>query len=77
MLIKNLDVFPIEFKEAVDNFSTRYIVIVRVEAQDGTVGWGDCFSLFREATASISALIEQLKKYPATKDLLAAVSKLQ
>jgi transcription termination factor Rho len=26
---------------------------------------------------AISALIEQLKKYPATKDLLAAVSKLQ
>ncbi|MBI1282685.1 MAG: hypothetical protein GC179_31460 [Anaerolineaceae bacterium] len=58
MLIKKLDVFPIEFKEAVDNFSTRYIVIVRVEAQDGTVGWGECFSLFREATAAISALIE-------------------
>ena len=26
---------------------------------------------------AISALIEQLKKYPATKDLLAAVNKLQ
>jgi L-alanine-DL-glutamate epimerase-like enolase superfamily enzyme len=58
MLIKKIDVFPIEFKEAVDNFSTRYVVIVRAEAQDGTVGWGDCFSLFREATAAITALIE-------------------
>jgi L-alanine-DL-glutamate epimerase-like enolase superfamily enzyme len=57
MNIRRLDVFPIEFQEAVDNFSTRYIVIVRAEAEDGTVGWGECFSLFREATAAIDALI--------------------
>ncbi len=57
MFIKKLDVYPIEFLEAVDNYSTRYIVIVRAEAADGTVGWGECFSLFREATAAIEALI--------------------
>ena len=57
MIIKKLEVFPIEFLEAVDNFSTRYIVIVRVEAADGTVGWGECFTLFREATAATEALI--------------------
>jgi L-alanine-DL-glutamate epimerase-like enolase superfamily enzyme len=59
MLIKKLDVFPLEFLEAVDNYSTRYVVLVRVEAADGTVGWGECFSLFREATAAIDALIRQ------------------
>ncbi|MBN8595913.1 MAG: mandelate racemase/muconate lactonizing enzyme family protein [Anaerolineae bacterium] len=58
MLIKKLDVYPLEFLEAVDNYSTRYVVLVRIEAQDGTVGWGECFSLFREATAAIEALIK-------------------
>jgi L-alanine-DL-glutamate epimerase-like enolase superfamily enzyme len=58
VIIKKLDVFPIEFLEAVDNYSTRYIVIVRAEADDGTVGWGECFSLFREPTAAIEALIK-------------------
>lgn len=57
MIIKKLDVFPIEYLEAVDNYSTRYVVLVRLEAEDGTVGWGECFSLFREATAAIDALI--------------------
>ncbi len=59
MIITKLDVFPIEYLEAVDNYSTRYVVIVRVEAADGTVGWGEAFTLFREATAATSALIEQ------------------
>jgi len=58
VLIKKLDVYPLEFLEAVDNYSTRYVVLVRIEAQDGTVGWGECFSLFREATAAIEALIK-------------------
>lgn len=57
MIIRKLDVYSIEFLEAVDNYSTRYIVLVRLEADDGTVGWGECFSLFREATAAIDALI--------------------
>jgi L-alanine-DL-glutamate epimerase-like enolase superfamily enzyme len=57
MIVKKLDVYPLEFLEAVDNYSTRYVVLVRVEADDGTAGWGECFSLFREATAAIDALI--------------------
>lgn len=57
MIVRKLDVYSIEFLEAVDNYSTRYIVLVRLEADDGTVGWGECFSLFREATAAIDALI--------------------
>ncbi len=58
MHIKKLDVFPLEYPEANDNMSIRYIVVVRIEASDGTVGWGECISQFREATAAITALIQ-------------------
>lgn len=70
MIIKKLDVFPLEHLEANDNFSTRYVVVVRIETEDGTVGWGECFSLFREATLSITALIEHgLKEIVLGKDI--------
>jgi len=55
--IKKIDVFPMEYPESNDNMSVRSIVVVRLEASDGTVGWGECISIFHEATASITALI--------------------
>lgn len=57
MYIKKLEVFPLEYLESNDNMSTRSVVLVRLEASDGTVGWGECISLFHEATAAITALI--------------------
>jgi L-alanine-DL-glutamate epimerase-like enolase superfamily enzyme len=57
--IKKLSVFPLEYPEAVDNNSTRYVVMVRAEAADGTVGWGEAFTLFREATAASAAIIRE------------------
>jgi L-alanine-DL-glutamate epimerase-like enolase superfamily enzyme len=59
MTVKKIDVFPLEYPEAVDNNSTRSIVVVRAEAADGTVGWGEAFTLFREATAATAALIRE------------------
>lgn len=57
MQIKKIEAFPLEYLESNDNFSTRYVVVVRAEASDGTVGWGECIALFREAAASVTALI--------------------
>lgn len=59
MKIKKLSVFPLEYPEAVDNNSIRYVVMVRAEAADGTVGWGEAFTLFREATAATTAIIRE------------------
>ncbi len=57
MHIKKVDVFPLEYPESNDNMAVRSVVLVRLEASDGTVGWGECISIFHEATAAITALL--------------------
>ncbi|TVR75578.1 MAG: mandelate racemase/muconate lactonizing enzyme family protein, partial [Spirochaetaceae bacterium] len=55
--VRSVNVFPLEYVEAVDNDSTRYVVLVRIESRRGAVGWGECFTLFREATAATTAFL--------------------
>jgi L-alanine-DL-glutamate epimerase-like enolase superfamily enzyme len=57
MTIKKIDVFPLEYQESNDNFSTRHVVLVRIETHDGVVGWGECISLFRPNTAAITGML--------------------
>jgi len=58
MQIKKVDVYPLGYEETNDDNAMRYIVLVRVEASDGTFGWGECISQFRPATFATAALIE-------------------
>lgn len=58
MLIKKVDIFPVGYLETNDNNSQRYVVLTRIEAADGTVGWGECITLFREATFAVAALLK-------------------
>jgi L-alanine-DL-glutamate epimerase-like enolase superfamily enzyme len=58
MIIKKVDVFPLEYEEPNDDNALRYVVLVRLEADDGTVGWGECISQFRESTLATAALLE-------------------
>ena len=58
MPIKKLDVFPLGYQEPNDDFADRYIVLVRLETDDGFIGWGECISQFRPATFATAALIE-------------------
>lgn len=58
MLVKKIDVFPLGYEEPNDDLATRRVVMVRIEASDGTVGWGECISQFHEATLATTALIE-------------------
>ncbi len=58
MHIEKIGVFPVGYLEPNDANSQRYVVIVRLEASDGTVGWGECITLFREATFGVAALLK-------------------
>src|SRR5260370_11560287 len=58
MLVKKIDVFPLGYEEPNDDNAMRYVVLVRIEASDGTVGWGECISQFYESTLATAALIE-------------------
>src|SRR5258708_7941783 len=58
MSIKKLDVFHKGYLEPNDANSVRHVVIVRLETNDGTVGWGECITLFREPTFATAALLK-------------------
>lgn len=58
MQIKKVDVYPLGYEETNDDNAMRYIVLVRIEANDGTFGWGECISQFRPATFAVAAMIE-------------------
>ncbi|PJF25665.1 MAG: mandelate racemase/muconate lactonizing enzyme family protein, partial [Phototrophicales bacterium] len=56
--IKKIDVFPLGYQEPNDDNAWRYIVLTRIEASDGTVGWGECISQFKEATYATAAMLD-------------------
>jgi L-alanine-DL-glutamate epimerase-like enolase superfamily enzyme len=56
--IKRIDVYPLGYQEPNDNLAWRYIILTRIEASDGTVGWGECISQFKESTYATAALLE-------------------
>jgi L-alanine-DL-glutamate epimerase-like enolase superfamily enzyme len=56
--IKSIHVYPLGYQEPNDNLAWRYITLVRIQASDGTVGWGECISQFKEATYATTALLE-------------------
>ncbi len=58
MSVKKLDVFPLCYQEPNDDFADRYVTLVRLETDDGIVGWGECISQFRPSTFATAALIE-------------------
>jgi len=58
MQIKKVDVFPLAYEEPNDDNAMRYVVLVRLETSDGTVGWGECISQFLEATLATATFIE-------------------
>jgi L-alanine-DL-glutamate epimerase-like enolase superfamily enzyme len=58
MNVKKVDVFPLGYQEPNDDNSMRYVVLVRIEASNGTVGWGECISQFYESTLATTALIK-------------------
>src|SRR5262249_16417522 len=41
-----------------DAYSVRNVVLVRIEANDGTVGWGEAISQFLESALATATLIE-------------------
>ena len=44
MKIRSVAAFPLRYPEPHDHGAIRYVTLCRVEADDGTVGWGECIS---------------------------------
>lgn len=59
MKIKSIRAFPLEYPEPHYKGTIRYITLARVEAEDGTVGWGECISQFPESSLATKIIIER------------------
>jgi L-alanine-DL-glutamate epimerase-like enolase superfamily enzyme len=57
MKIKRVDVFPLKYEEPNDDNAVRSITLVRIEAGDGIVGWGECIAQFPESSAAVAAML--------------------
>lgn len=58
--VRGVTPFAVCYPEPNDNDNLRYLLFARVEADDGTVGWGEAITQFPEATAATQALLEAM-----------------
>jgi L-alanine-DL-glutamate epimerase-like enolase superfamily enzyme len=59
MRIKSVTAHPLQYPEPHDHNNIRYITLARVEAEDGTTGWGECISQFPESSLAVKTIIER------------------
>ena len=68
MHIAKMEAIPVAYPEPNDFDATRYLCLVKLTADDGTVGWGESITQFAEANAATAALIDGLDEYVVGKD---------
>jgi L-alanine-DL-glutamate epimerase-like enolase superfamily enzyme len=59
MKIAKVEAYPLRYSEPHDSNKQRFITLVRVEADDGTFGWGECISQWPEAALAVKVIIER------------------
>ena len=52
--------FSVSYPEPNDNDNTRYLTFCRVEADDGTVGWGEAITQFPGSTRATERLVDEM-----------------
>ncbi|MDO8389684.1 MAG: mandelate racemase/muconate lactonizing enzyme family protein [Actinomycetota bacterium] len=55
--IERLEAWTVPYAEPNDHNFTRCVTLVRVTTTDGVEGWGECVTLFKEASVACTALI--------------------
>jgi L-alanine-DL-glutamate epimerase-like enolase superfamily enzyme len=58
--VRRVTPFAVSYPEPNDNDQTRYLVFVRIEADDGTEGWGESITQFPGATRATAQLVSDL-----------------
>ena len=56
-MIKRIDAFPLAYHEPHYRGAERCVTLVRIETDDGVVGWGEAISQFREASLATTILV--------------------
>src|ERR1019366_7838506 len=73
MKIKSVTPWSVNYPEPNDNNSTRYLTFCSIEAEDGTVGWGEAITQFPESTRATAQIIDGLSKILVGADPMANV----
>lgn len=60
MRVKAVTPVSVSYPEPNDNDNIRYLTLCRIEADDGTVGWGEAITMWPEACRATEQLIEGL-----------------
>ena len=68
MRIATMEAIPVAYPEPNDFDATRYLCLVKLTADDGTVGWGEAITQFPEANAAVAALIDGLDEFVVGED---------
>ena len=68
MRIATMEAIPVAYPEPNDFDATRYLCLVKLTADDGTVGWGESITQFAEANGAVAALIDGLDEFVVGKD---------
>ncbi|GIF74440.1 mandelate racemase/muconate lactonizing enzyme family protein [Asanoa siamensis] len=58
--IARVEAWPVAYTEPNDHDGQRFVTIVRLTADDGTTGWGEAVTLFREAALATAVLVDGL-----------------
>ncbi|MCQ6560697.1 mandelate racemase/muconate lactonizing enzyme family protein [Paenibacillus mendelii] len=70
MKILKIEAMGIRCPEPNDNNNIRHTMLVRVETEDGTVGWGEGIAMWPEAVKAVIAVVEGLSPLLIGKDAL-------
>jgi L-alanine-DL-glutamate epimerase-like enolase superfamily enzyme len=57
--VKTVEAFPLVYEEPHYRGARRCVTLVRVESDDGVVGWGEAISQFPEASKATKILVEE------------------
>ena len=58
MRITRVEAFPLRYPEPNDNNHVRHLTLARVDTDAGAVGWGECISMWPEASLAVKTVIE-------------------
>jgi L-alanine-DL-glutamate epimerase-like enolase superfamily enzyme len=72
--VRSLSTFPVAYPEPNDNDNTRHLLFVRVEAEDGTVGWGEAITMFPDATRATDDFVAGMAELVVGTDPMANVA---
>ncbi|WP_421952943.1 mandelate racemase/muconate lactonizing enzyme family protein [Pelagibacterium sp.] len=55
--VRSIEAIPVAYPEPVDHNRTRSVCLVRITAENGATGWGECCTYFPEASRAAACLV--------------------